>query len=205
MIEFSFPREHVEIEHPERLPAGSVGHHVELEIVDPFFRCDNLGKFQAEDALIDVEHPIERPLEGKINPQRVGIDGVFFFLEFVLEVAPIPDVDLRVGIFALRDLELAQLRDLGGVIVNDFIDMRKDRHRRIVERTDIGLGGSRTMLVEFGFELRGTHAEVVQAALAAGETSVGTTESYITIEQQTRENAPELFNCPEKPWEDCTE
>lgn len=35
--------------------------------------------------------------------------------------------------------------------------------------------------------------------------SHGTTESYITIEQQTRENAPELFNCPEKPWEDCTE
>lgn len=33
----------------------------------------------------------------------------------------------------------------------------------------------------------------------------GTTESYVTIEQQTRENAPELFNCPEKPWEDCTE
>ena len=33
----------------------------------------------------------------------------------------------------------------------------------------------------------------------------GTTESYITIEQQTREQAPELFNCPEKPWEDCTE
>jgi ribonuclease E len=28
-----------------------------------------------------------------------------------------------------------RLRDLGGVIVNDFIDMRKDRHRRTVERT----------------------------------------------------------------------
>jgi ribonuclease E len=27
-----------------------------------------------------------------------------------------------------------RLRDLGGVIVNDFIDMRKDRHRRSVER-----------------------------------------------------------------------
>jgi len=27
-----------------------------------------------------------------------------------------------------------RLRDLGGVIVNDFIDMRKDKHRRIVER-----------------------------------------------------------------------
>lgn len=28
-----------------------------------------------------------------------------------------------------------RLRDLGGVIVNDFIDMRKDRYRRTVERT----------------------------------------------------------------------
>lgn len=28
-----------------------------------------------------------------------------------------------------------RLRDLGGVIVNDFIDMRKDRHQRDVERT----------------------------------------------------------------------
>ena len=28
-----------------------------------------------------------------------------------------------------------RLRDLGGVVVNDFIDMRKDRHRRLVERT----------------------------------------------------------------------
>ena len=35
--------------------------------------------------------------------------------------------------------------------------------------------------------------------------SHGTTESYITIEQQTRENAPEIFNCPQNPWGDCTE
>ena len=28
-----------------------------------------------------------------------------------------------------------RLRDLGGVVVNDFIDMRKDKHRRSVERT----------------------------------------------------------------------
>ena len=28
-----------------------------------------------------------------------------------------------------------RLRDLGGVVVNDFIDMRKERHRRDVERT----------------------------------------------------------------------
>jgi protein-tyrosine phosphatase len=40
--------------------------------------------------------------------------------------------------------------------------------RRVVDRTDIGLGGSRTLLVEFGFELRGTHSEVVLAALASG-------------------------------------
>jgi hypothetical protein len=33
----------------------------------------------------------------------------------------------------------------------------------------------------------------------------GLTESYVTIDQQTRENAPELFNCPAKPWDDCTE
>ena len=40
--------------------------------------------------------------------------------------------------------------------------------RRVVGRRDIGLGGSRTMLVEFGFELRGTHNEVVEAAIAGG-------------------------------------
>jgi len=28
-----------------------------------------------------------------------------------------------------------RLRDLGGVVVNDFIDMRRDRHRRVVEHT----------------------------------------------------------------------
>lgn len=28
-----------------------------------------------------------------------------------------------------------RLRDLGGVVVNDFIDMRREKHRRIVERT----------------------------------------------------------------------
>jgi hypothetical protein len=33
----------------------------------------------------------------------------------------------------------------------------------------------------------------------------GTTSSYVTIEEQTREHVPGLFNCPEKPWDDCTE
>jgi protein-tyrosine phosphatase len=39
---------------------------------------------------------------------------------------------------------------------------------RIVTRPDIGLGDSRAILVEFGFELRGSHLDVVQAAVAGG-------------------------------------
>ena len=33
----------------------------------------------------------------------------------------------------------------------------------------------------------------------------GTTETYVTIEQQTRQHAPELFGCSSKMWNDCTE
>ena len=33
----------------------------------------------------------------------------------------------------------------------------------------------------------------------------GTTASYITVEELTRENAPELFTCTSKVWNDCTE
>ena len=40
--------------------------------------------------------------------------------------------------------------------------------RRVVARGDVGLAGSRTLLVEFGFDLAGTHEDVVRAALAAG-------------------------------------
>jgi len=40
--------------------------------------------------------------------------------------------------------------------------------KRVVSRADIGLDGSRAMLVEFGFELQGTHLDVVEAAVAAG-------------------------------------
>jgi hypothetical protein len=35
--------------------------------------------------------------------------------------------------------------------------------------------------------------------------SHGTTESYVTVEELTREMAPELFTCPDKLWNDCTE
>jgi protein-tyrosine phosphatase len=40
--------------------------------------------------------------------------------------------------------------------------------RRVLERDDVGVDGSRTMLVEFGFQLRGAHDEVVEAVVAAG-------------------------------------
>jgi protein-tyrosine phosphatase len=40
--------------------------------------------------------------------------------------------------------------------------------RRVVRRSDVGLGGSRALLVEFGFDLVGTHDDVVDAAITAG-------------------------------------
>ena len=42
----------------------------------------------------------------------------------------------RLNIAAAKEISRQlRLRDLGGVIVNDFIDMRRDKHRRGVERT----------------------------------------------------------------------
>jgi ribonuclease E len=42
----------------------------------------------------------------------------------------------RVNLLAAKEIaRQLRLRDLGGVIINDFIDMREDRHRRDVERT----------------------------------------------------------------------
>ncbi len=43
-----------------------------------------------------------------------------------------------------------------------------DEMRRAAARPDIGLDGSDAMLVEFGFDLRGTHLDVIDAAVAAG-------------------------------------
>lgn len=40
--------------------------------------------------------------------------------------------------------------------------------RRVAGRTDVGLGGSDAMLVEFGFDLQGRHTDVIEAATAAG-------------------------------------
>ncbi|HEX6669233.1 MAG TPA: CpsB/CapC family capsule biosynthesis tyrosine phosphatase [Gemmatimonadales bacterium] len=40
--------------------------------------------------------------------------------------------------------------------------------RRVVRRSDVGLGGGHYLLVEFGFDLRGTHEDVVREALDGG-------------------------------------
>src|SRR5271154_2790981 len=41
----------------------------------------------------------------------------------------------QMNLLAAREIaRQLRLRDLGGVVVNDFIDMRKERHRRNVER-----------------------------------------------------------------------
>jgi protein-tyrosine phosphatase len=40
--------------------------------------------------------------------------------------------------------------------------------RRIARRGDVGLGGTCALLVEFGFDLQGTHVDVVSAAADAG-------------------------------------
>ena len=40
--------------------------------------------------------------------------------------------------------------------------------RRVVRRTDVGLGAGHYLLVEFGFDLQGTHEDVVREAIASG-------------------------------------
>ena len=46
VIEFSFARKHIEIEHAERLARRGIGHGVELEIVDPFLRAAIFSNFR---------------------------------------------------------------------------------------------------------------------------------------------------------------
>ena len=58
-----------------------------------------------------------------------------------------------------------------------------------------------------GSDEEAAYAYVWQSRADLGWTQLeyGTTPTYITIEQQTRENAPALFDCPSNLWSDCTE
>src|SRR4030095_5089669 len=81
---------------------------------------------ESENTLINFEHSIEHALEREVNAKRISIDRIFFLLELVLEVTPIPVVDLRVRIFGLRGLQLAQLRYFG-------VELRLDADDEIVD------------------------------------------------------------------------
>ncbi len=59
------------------------------------------------------------------------------------------------------------------------------------------LGKSESQAYEFAWRAR--------TKLGWTQMKYGTTESFVTIELQTREFCPELFSCPEKLWSDCTE
>ena len=113
VVVFALAREHVEVEQAQRLAGLGVGDGVELQVANPFVgRLDPL-ELQAEDGLVDAEHAVQHALVGEIDAQLLGIHGVFLLLQLVAVVAPVPDVDLRVGVAGLLDLELAELGQFG--------------------------------------------------------------------------------------------
>ena len=63
--------------------------------------------------LVDAEHAVEHALVREIDAQLLGIHVVFLLLQLVAEVAPVPDVDLRVRVAGFLDLDLAELGQLG--------------------------------------------------------------------------------------------
>ena len=57
---------------------------------------------------------------------------------FIVGVSLVTALVIGTANYMIAAKEIARqlrLRDLGGVIVNDFIDMRREKHRRGVERT----------------------------------------------------------------------
>lgn len=84
-------------------------------------------------------------------------------------------------------------------VYNDFYTKAVDD----TERAMILLHESRHLL---GEDEAAAYSYVWQNRERLGWTQLthGTTESYVTIEQQTRENAPELFTCTKNLWNDCT-
>ena len=75
MIELSFARKVIEIKQAERLAGGGIGHHIELEVIDPLGGRADPFELQTENALINVEHTVEHFLKREKGPQRFLIDG----------------------------------------------------------------------------------------------------------------------------------
>ena len=126
MIEFSFAREHVEIKHAERFARGRICDHIKLEIVNPFVGRGDPFEFQAENALIDVEHSIEHFLEGEIRAQSFLVDVVFLFVPLVVVVTPVPHHDFGVGIVCIGSLQFLEFRYFA-------VEFRLDAGNQIVD------------------------------------------------------------------------
>jgi hypothetical protein len=82
----------------------------------------------------------------------------------------------------------------------DFYSRTKDDRERAV----ILLHEARHLM---GGNEKDAYAYVWQHRRDLGWTQLshGTTPAFVTIEQQTRQNAPALFDCPSNLWSDCTE
>lgn len=85
-------------------------------------------------------------------------------------------------------------------IYPDFYSRTKDD----TERAFILLHESRHLLGENENEAY-SYAWKNRKKLGWTQLAYGSDEVYITVELQTREHAPEIFNCPDKLWMDCTE
>lgn len=96
------------------------------------------NKYRLEDEIAKLNHKrLELPKGGSIIIEQtealVAIDvnsGTYRSEKDAEETA------FQVNLMAAKEIaRQLRLRDLGGVIVNDFIDMRDERHRRVVEKT----------------------------------------------------------------------
>lgn len=85
-------------------------------------------------------------------------------------------------------------------IYPDFYSRTKDDSERamiLLHEARHMLGGNENDAYSFVWKNR--------SRLGWTQRTHGAGEVYTTVELQTRANAPEIFNCPEKLWNDCTE
>ena len=117
-----------------------------LRLIMPRF-ADRLKLYQGKDPMFH-QYRVEEEIE-KIHAREVALpDGGSIVIDQTEALVAI-DVNsgnfrtddsaeesaYRLNMHAAREISRQlRLRDLGGVIVNDFIDMRRDKHRRGVER-----------------------------------------------------------------------
>ena len=112
---------------------------------------DSLAALRAEGvaSLVTTPHLLvprldtDAAIDRELDRQRRAFDGL---AEAVLYEPDLPQIGLGQEIYA------PDARSI----------------RRIADRAGIGLAGSRWLLVEFGFDLQGTHEGVIRAAVAAG-------------------------------------